>query len=437
MRRSTTLLAAGALALLGALPAISVALPEIQHWTTANGARVYFTPAPELPMVDVQIVFDAGSARDGDNPGLALLTNTLLNSGTATLSADAVADRLDSVGAQLGSGAARDMAWLSLRSLADPQYLAPAVDTVSRLLREPAFAPESVDRERNRMLAGLQEIAQSPADLAERAFFQALYGSHPYASPPEGTEASLPAISREDIQAFHQRYYGGRNAVVAIVGDLDRASAERLAADLVGALPAGEPAPPLPEAPPVTAAKTIRLPHPSSQSHIYMGQLGMARGDPDYFKLYLGNHVLGGDGLVSLLGEEVREKRGLSYGVSSLFSPMRQAGPFLLAAQTRNDQTGEAVQVMATTLQDFVSHGPKPEDLERARQNITGGFPLRTDSNSKIVQSLAAIGFYRLPLDYLETFTTRINAMSLEQVKDAFSRRIHPDRLLTVIVGGT
>jgi len=418
------------------ISAIAHAGLPIQSWQSANGARVYFVPAPELPIVDVQIVFDAGSARDGAKPGLAMLTNALLDSGTTMLSADTVAERLDAVGAQLGSGAARDMAWLSLRSLADPHYLTPAVDTLIQLLREPAFAEDALERERKRMIAALRERAQSPAAIAEQAFYKALYGEHPYASPPEGSEASLNTIQREEVQDFQRRYYGAANAVVAIVGALNRASAERLATALVGQLPAGSAAPPLPAVAPVTEARVIRIPHPSSQSHVYMGQVGVSRTDPDYYSLYLGNHVLGGNGLVSQLAEEVREKRGLSYSVSSYFSPMRAAGPFLMVLQTRNNQVNEAEQVANATLADFVHNGPTSPTLEAARQNITGGFALRIDSNSKIVQYLAMIGFYSLPLDHLQTFTAKINDLSLEQVNSALRRRIQPERLLTVIVGG-
>lgn len=431
-----TLVFGGTVVFLNLLPGLVVAAPTIQHWTTANGARVYFVPAPELPIVDVRVVFDAGSARDGAKAGLARLTNVLLNAGTAALSADAVAERLDAVGARLSSGALRDMAWLALRSLADPHYRVPAVDTVARLLREPAFALESLERERNRMLAALQERAQSPSAIAEQVFYQTLYDKHPYASPPEGTEPSLNAITREDVQAFHRRYYTAANAVVAIVGDLDRAGAERLADDLVGHLPIGETAPPLPTVAPVKNGPVIHVPHPSSQSHINMGELGISRGEPGYYSLYLGNHVLGGGGLVSRLTEEVREKRGLSYSVYSYFSPMQVAGPFRVGLQTRRDQVDEAIKVVEAVLRDFVQQGPEKEELEAARQNITGGFALSIDSNSKIIQYVAMIGFYRLPLDYLQTFTTRIEAVSLEQVTAAFRQRIQPDRLITIIVGG-
>ncbi|MCP5158600.1 MAG: insulinase family protein, partial [Gammaproteobacteria bacterium] len=208
---------------------IATAVPEIQHWRTANNVPVYFVPARELPMVDVRILFNAGSVRDGDRPGLARLTNALLEEGAGDWSANDIADRLDQVGAQFSANSQRDSAVLSLRSLTDPRYLQPAVETIARLLKEPTFASDAVERVRQQMLTVLQERAQSPSAIAQDAFYQALYGQHPYGSPPEGTTASLKALTRTDIQGFHHHHYTAANALVVLVGDLDRSTAEQLA----------------------------------------------------------------------------------------------------------------------------------------------------------------------------------------------------------------
>ena len=415
---------------------LAAAVPAIQNWRTANGVPVYFIPARELPMVDAQILFNAGSVRDGERPGLARLTSALLEEGAGDWTADIIADRLDQVGARLGASSRRDAASVSLRSLVDPRYLQPAVETVARLLKEPTFAPDAVERVRQQMLTALRERAQSPGAIAQDAFFKALYGGHPYGSPPEGTAASLNAIARADIQDFHRRYYTASNAVVAIVGDLDRAAAEQLANTLVGGLPKGETIPPPPPPPPVPTSQTIRIPHPSSQSHILIGQIGVSRADPDYYALYLGNHVLGGNGLVSQLSQEIREKRGLAYGAYSAFSPMRQAGPFLINLQTRNDQVDTALQVAQTTLREFTAQGPAAQLLEEARRNITGGFALDIAGNGKLVNALGGIAFYGLPLDYLQNHIETMNGIDLEQVKAAWQRHVQPDKLITVIVGG-
>lgn len=411
------------------------AAPKIQHWQTDNGAAVYFVPAGELPMVDVQIVFDAGAARDGAKPGLARLTNALLDDGAGSLDADAIAERLEGAGAQLSTHSHRDMAVVGLRSLADPEFLDPAVETTALILRAPSFPAEALERERRRLLVALQSEQQSPGDIASKAFYRAIYRDHPYAGHPLGTPESLRGLGRADVRDYHKRYYVARNATIAVVGALERAQAEALVERLTGELPAGEAAPALPEVEPLQESRRIHEEHPSSQTHVRVGQPGMTRDDPDYFPLYVGNHVLGGSGLVSRISEEVREKRGLSYSAYSYFTPMRARGPYTLGLQTRNDQAPEALSVLRDTLKDFIEHGPTTEELEASKKNITGGFPLRLSSNSKIVNNLAMIGFYGLPLDYLDRFTARVEAVGLEGIRDAFRRRVHPERMVTVTVG--
>jgi zinc protease len=263
-----------------------------------------------------------------------------------------------------------------------------------------------------------------------------VFGTHPYASDPSGTTESIVALTRDDLAAFHSRYYAAANATVAIVGALSRTEAEALANRITAGLPQGEAAPPLPEVGDPGAGVLTQIEFPSSQTHLYAGQPGMSRGDPDYFPLYVGNHILGGSGLVSILMHEVREKRGLSYSVYSYFAPMAERGPMILGLQTKNTQADEARGVLLDTLQRFVDLGPTDDELEAAVKNITGGFPLRIASNSKIVQYLAMIGFYDLPLDYLDQFTGRISAVTKEQIRDAYQRRVHPDRLAVVLVGG-
>jgi len=423
--------------LLGAwlVSASAGAAPVVQHWVAGNGARVYFVEARELPIVDVRVVFDAAGARDGGTPGLARLTNALLAEGAGGLSADQIAEGFAGLGAEFSNTSLRDMAMVSMRTLSERDKLLPALRLVSSLLASPDFPPDAFERVRKQMLVALRLDEESPARLASKAFFATLYPGHPYGQPPQGTRDSVAALTRQEVQDFHSRYYVARNAVVAIVGDLDRNQAERLAETLVGTLEAGQRPAPLPPAPRAEKARSRILEYPSTQTHLKMGQPGMARGDPDYFPLYVGNHAFGGSGLVSLLSEEVREKRGLSYSVSSQFSPMRVAGPFSVGLQTRNEQAEEALEVARASLRRFVDQGPTEKELKAAKQNITGGFPLRIDSNQKIVGYLALIGYYDLPLDYLTRFNQKVEAVTRKQVHDAFRRRIDPDRLATILVG--
>ncbi len=409
---------------------------KIQTWKTGNGAKVLYVHAPQLPMVDVRIVFDAGSARDAARPGLARLTNTMLSKGAGEWNTDALAERFDDIGAIFSTSSMRDNASLSLRSLNDPALLDIAIDTLQTVLTQPRFDEKELQRMRRQTLIALKAQLQSPAAIAEKAFYKALYGEHPYASPPLGTEASLKALGKKDLDAFYRRYYVARNALVAIVGDVDRRQAEQLANKLLDGLPEGKAAPALPPAPDLKQAALIKKSHPSTQTHVLVGQPGLYRGDPDYFALYVGNHILGGSGFGSRIMEEIREKRGLAYSSYSYFIPMRLPGPFQMGLQTSNGQRDEALALLNKTLRDFINQGPTEKEMQHAIKNITGGFPLRIDSNKDIIGYIVMIGFYNLPLDYLETFNANIEAVTAEKIKDAFARRIHPDKLVTVLVGG-
>ena len=410
--------------------------PDIQHWTTKNGARVYFVPAPELPIVDMNIIFDAGAARDGDDSGLALMTNGLMSEGAGGLSADQLAEQFESIGAQFSNNSQRDMAVLSLRTLSEKKVFDTAVKTFTTVLTQPDFPKTAFDRERSRLLTGLQRRKQSPGDLADEAFYNAVYAKHPYHSQPSGTEDSINGLTTDKLKGFYTKYYVGRNAVLAIVGNLTRAEAETLAETVTAKLPEGEPAANLPPVDALAKSEEIRINHPSAQTHILVGQPGMKRGDPDYFALYVGNHMLGGSGLVARLAEEIREKRGLAYSTYSYFMPMRENGPYTFGLQTKNESAEEALKVLRETIAKFISDGPTAEELDASKKNITGGFPLNISSNKKIIDYIGMIGFYQLPLDYLDTFNAHVEAVTLDDIKKAFQKRIHLDKMVTVMVGG-
>jgi zinc protease len=411
------------------------ASPNIEHWSTENGVPVYFVAAPELPMVDIQIVFEAGGAQDGELSGQALLTNAMLDEGAGGLDADQIAAGFDDIGARFGNSSQRDMAMLSLRSLTADSALKPALDLFHKVLSKPDFPQASFDRIQKQLMLGLQAEKQSPSAIASRAFYSNLYGDHAYAAMPAGNEQSLGKITVDTLKTFYKNNYVAEKATIVIVGALDNTKAKQIAEKLSIDLPSGG-CSFVDEVQVLTEAKMVKIAHPSSQTHILMGQPGIKRGDEDYFALYVGNHILGGSGLVSQLSNEVREKRGLTYSVYSYFRPMQQLGPYQFGLSTRNDQADEALGVMRDTLVKFIEEGPTEEELVAAKQNITGGFALRVDSNSKIIGYLAMIGFYDLPLDYLDKFNGKVNAVTVEQIKEAFSRRVHPDKMVTIMVGG-
>ncbi|MDD1622310.1 MAG: insulinase family protein, partial [Methylococcaceae bacterium] len=311
-----------------------------------------------------------------------------------------------------------------------------ALATFQTILTHPAFNEADFQREKNRTLAALKHREESPGALASIAFNKALYHDHPYAHPEEGVVQTVAGFEANDLKEFYKKYYVSANAIIVIVGDLSRSQAEQLAQSLMDGLPVGDkPA----EIPPVvmpTQSSTQHIDFPSSQTHVMAGMPGTYRKDPDYFSLYVGNHILGGASMVSKLFDEVREKRGLAYSASSQFSPLYRQGPFVMGLQTRNDQTDKAVEVMNATLRDFIAKGPSEAELTAAKQNITGGFAMRIDTNGKLTDYITMIGFYQQPLDYLDVFQSQIEAVTAAQIKDAFQRRIKPELLQTVTVGG-
>jgi len=413
----------------------ALAVPKIQTWTSDAGAKVMFVPADSLPMVDVRVVFDAGGARDGDLPGLATFTNALLTEGAGELDAAAFAENIESRGIQIGSSSLRDMAWLTLRSLTDPEVLSVGLTRLSEALAQPRFDQDAIDRIRDQMHAVLRQQEQSPSDIASREFYATLFAGHPYGVPTEGTKASVDRINLVAIKAFHKKYYVAKNAVISIVGAQTREQAEQIANQVTRDLPQGEKAP-LIAMPTQIKPVDKKIDYDSSQSHVYLGMLGMSRHDPDYIPLYVGNQVLGGGSLVSLLGEEVRNKRGLSYSVYSYFSASRQPGPFVMVAQTKNTQVKEAAEVMKETLAKFANESLTEELLKDAKQNIVFGFPMQIANNSKMVGYISMIGFYDMPIDWLERLPRLVNEVTLDEVKDAFKRRVKVENLSTVIVGG-
>ena len=418
-----------------AQPAISAA--KIEQWTTTQGSPVFYVETKGLPMVDIQVVFDAGSARDGEKQGIATLTSDLFDSGAGDLDADEIAQRLESVGAYLNTGTSRDSASLSLRSLTDPKLLNTALQTMQTVLSQPNFNEKDFQREKSRTLAGLKHREESPGAQASLAFFKALYKDHPYAHSTDGITETVKTFTANDLKAFYKQYYVAKNAMVVIVGDMDKKQATATAESLISGLAMGNKPKPLPDVTFGQKGSQKQIEFPSTQTHVLAGSIGIDRKDPNYFSFYVGNHILGGSGLVSQLFKEVREKKGLAYSASSYFAPMLKKGPFMMSLQTRNDQTTEAVNIMQQTLTHFVEQGPSEKELIAAKKNITGGFAMRFDTNSKLTNYVAMIGFYQLPLNYLDVFQSKIEAVTLSSIKNAFQERIKPEYIHTITVGGS
>jgi zinc protease len=344
-----------------------------------------------------------------------------------------ITNKFADIGANLGGELDVDRAAFKLRTLTSES--AKALETFNKILHKPDFPQAILEREKTRIVAGLKEAATQPESISNKAFMQALYPNHPYGLDESGEIETINAMKREDLIAFYNTYYTAKSAVIALIGDMTEGQAKTIAEDAAKGLPQGAAVPKIAEVTYPSAANVQRIVHPASQAHILLGYPGIKRGDPDYFALYLGNYVLGGGGFVSRLTEEVREKRGLVYSVYSYFMPMAELGPFQIGLQTKKEQAEEATKVVNATVAKFIANGVSEKELKAAKDNIIGGFPMRIDSNAKILDYLNLIGFHNLPLTYLEDFNKQVAKVTTKQIKDSFQRRIKPQDFVSVTVG--
>lgn len=446
-RTASALLALGG----GLLAAPAWALLPIQHWTQPSGAKVWLVDSPGIPMVDVQLAFDAGSRRDpAEQAGLASAVALMASKGIGASGnapaqdENALGEAWADLGASFGAGADDDGFSYSLRSLTDPALLTRAAQLAARQIAEPSWPEDIWQRERARWSAAIKESDTRPATVAAKAFSAAVYGGHPYGQ--QSSAATLERIDVSAMQAFHRKLINACSARVSIVGALNREQADQLVQQLLAPLQArdaaGRPAgavcpqqPALSEVPALAGARNLDIPFASAQAHVLIGQPGITRRNPDFLAVMVGNHILGGGGFTSRLMEQVREKRGLSYSVSSSFAPGLHAGAFVIGLQTRSDQAPEAIKVSQQVLADFVAKGPTEAELREAKDNLIGGFALRIDSNRKLLANVANIAWNDLPLDYLEHWTQRVEALTASEVRAAMARMLQPERMVTLAVG--
>ncbi len=408
--------------------------PKIEHWVAPSGARVYFVESHALPILDVAVEFAAGAAyQPADTAGLASLTRGLLEAGAGSLDEEQISAKLVDLGARMGGSTDSDRAGMSLRTLSSKTEREGSLELLRAVLSAPTFPEAVLAREKTRTIAGIREAETRPDSIAAKRFGEAIYPGHPYGA--HATVDSVGRITRADLVAFHGEYFSAKRAVVSIIGDVSRAQAEAIAQQLTVALPAGKPDAPV-AAVQMPKRETIKIAHPATQAHIHIGAPAIARTDPDYYALLLGNYVLGGGGFVSRLMQEVREKRGYAYSVYSYFAPRKLAGPFEIGLQTKSEQASAAIKVVESVLGDFLAKGPTAKELAAAKKNLVDGLALRIDSNAKILGYLSLIGFYGLPLSYLDDFPAKIDAVTVDKVKAAFARHVKVENLVTVIVAG-
>ena len=428
----------------GLLQSAQAILP-IEKLDSVKGAKAYLVQTQALPMLDIEISIDAGDRFDPTGKsGLASMTAELMNYGARSskgaLSEAQIADEIADLGANFGISVGGERAVIRIRSLSRKDLRDRAVQLASAMLSAPTYDAKILEREKQRAITGLLEAETKPESVLERRFRKSVYGNYPLSESP--SVKSVGSVSVSDLARFHQQFYRGDRIIVSIVGDVSPAEANEIVEVLLKNVPqSGVAIPALPqfERSPIEplASRQIYIPFDSQQAHIAMGMTAITRSNPDYFPLIVGNYILGGGGFVSRLMSEVREKRGLAYSVFSYFAPGKDTGIFQAGLQTKGDQATLALEVMNSTIANFIANGATPSELQAAKANLVNGFPLRIDNNRKLLDNVSSIAWNDLPLDTLETWTTKVDAVTLEQVSAAFQKYLAMDRMKIVVLGAS
>lgn len=430
---------------LGASMVSAYAVTPIEQWQQPSGTSIWLASSMGIPMVDVHVEFDRGKRRDPENKmGLSSLAAALASKGVlawkdqAALDEAALGDAWADLGAEFNISSDDDTFSFDLRSLTYPDVLPKSIALAAHQIAAPAFDPAIAQREIEKTIAAIKEAETQPGYVEGVAYAKAVFANHPYGHVT--TEASLKALTLDDLKQFYKTQLNPCHAKVSIVGALTREQADQMVTQLLEGLQvAGQTTcPPLaavPDAPKLSAVIKQDIPFDSAQAQIMIGQPAMKRSDPDFFAILVGNHILGGSGLVSRLSEQVREKRGLTYSIDSYFAARQSVGEFTIALQTRPDQAQQAADLSMQVLKEFIEQGPTQEELQAAKDNLIGGFPLRIDSNRNLLSNIANIARNGLPLNYLDTWTQKVDAVTIEDIKRAFAAKLQPDKMATVIVG--
>ncbi len=423
-----------ALGLLAPYDASAASALRPQRWVTPNGSVVLLMEQPSLPVVSVRILIRGGSVLDlEDRAGLAYVTAQLLDEGTALLRGPEIAEALDFLGAQYSVSAQEDYVSVGLKIL--KKDAADGLRLLGEVVMKPSFPPAEVERKKNETLGALRAEQDDPGTVAEKAFNRLVFGAHPYHRPVNGTEETVARITRDDIVSFHGRVYRANNAIIAIVGAVDRKEAVRLLDLALGGWKPGPP-PPRSKAAPVAPGKAVveRIDRHITQANIILGHVGIQRSDPDYYAVSVMNYILGGGGFSSRMVQNIRDNRGLAYSVNSFFDARLEPGSFAASLQTQNKTANDAIREVLAEIRKIRSAPVSDGELEEAKSFLIGSFPLRLDTNDKLANLLPLIELYGLGLDYLDKYPEYIRRVTKEDVQRVAKRYLDPERFVLVVV---
>lgn len=412
---------------------------DIQRWQTPQGSQVLLVERHELPIVDYMVIFKgAGSTADPDGKSnVAAATADLIMRGTQQLNEQQFHEKINDLASSMAGSSSFEYSSFGLRSLSQAETLNATADLFNQALTQPRFDETVLQRLKSQSILALKQNESYPSYVGRRELTRLNYPQHPYGKSAYQTAEKINAIQTADLVQFHQNNYTQNQAIIAIVGDITRPQAEQLIARTLANVPThitqNTHAPKVD----IHDGQRKNLPFPSStQTYINMGLPVLTANDPDYFAMLVGNYILGGGGFDGRLMKVLRDRYGYTYGAKSSLQAYAQAAPFTITFSTERKNSEKALQAAQKVLHDFIEQGPTAAELKQAKANIIGGFPLRFDTNGKLLNNLIGVGLYNRPVDWLDTYTDKINALSTEDIKRAWQRKIKPEQMNIVVTGG-
>lgn len=398
-----------------------------------NGMVLLFSEKRGVPIVTVSMLVQGGSILDPpDKPGVANLVAQLMTQGTKTRTAPQISEAIEFVGGSLSVDAGQELTTISLSVLSKDLDL--GLDLLADILLNPTFAPAEVERKKQEVIAGIKRDQEDPGTLSWQAFMALVYGTNPYGRPVEGTEASVPTITRDDLVQFHEAYFRPNRTILAVVGDVSLPDLKQGLDAKLGAWKPGGPAFTPPPKPYLLTQRVVRtIQRDVTQANINLGHLGITRDNPDYYAVQVMNYLLGG-GFNSYLISKIREEKGWAYDVGSSFGPGKYAGEFSVSMQTKNEVAPEAIEAALAEIRRIREKPVSDDELKDAKAYLTGSFPLRLDTSKKIVGMLATIEYYGLGLDYVDRYPGLINAVTAADIQRVAQKYLDPDRYALAVV---
>jgi zinc protease len=417
-----------------ALPLAAFAQPIGKRIVLENGMVLLLSEKHDIPMVTINVALRAGNAAvPADKPGLASITAALLTQGTERRTAQKISSEIDFIGGSLSTGGGDDFASAGLKVL--KKDLRTGLDLLSDVLMHPVFEQKEIDRKVRSTLAEIQRQKEEPGVVASEAFEKLVYGDHPYGRTNDDVAAYLPKLTRQDILDFYRSRYSPSGTIIAVVGDVTEKEIIPLLDEYFNGWKRIEPAAETSVPVPVIDAVTVKkIDMNVVQASIDLGHIGISRENPDYYAVLIMNYILGGGGFSSRLMDNIRDNKGLAYGVHSAFSAQKETGHFSVSIQTKNESANEVIAETLKEIRRIQSEPVSDKELADAKAYLTGSFPLRMDTSAKIAALLTSIEIYHLGLDYPQKYSGLINSVTRGDIQRVAGKYLHPDKLVIVVV---